>query len=689
MRYLLTQKDFSKDTVRKASMGILGWAVIILAGLTAPPSSFSYPVSVIDSAGQPVCVDSRPGRVVSLVPSATEMIFQIGAGDCVLGITHHSANMPGAAGKEIVGGFSSPSIEKIKSLEPDLLLVSERHGQIARAFQKTGTLVITMDTLSISDSLEKIHLLGKLFACEQRAREMTASIRADLDLIRRKTSKIPSSRRMRVMRFMGRDEIMTPGSDSFQNEMIRAAGCIAPEFQGVGGAVPVDLEAWQKFNPQVLYGCGGDRKVAEKYFGRPGWRDVDALKNGRIYYFPCELTCRAATHTGEFVSWLASRVYRESFSDTERLEKKEAVVGKRPIAMKLSYVKAAHVFESRILDFTGKTLVVEFLNNQAILSSLDGWRKGIAVVGNHYLPPQTWGLGHQAGLEALQNKVYGILGTSKDTASFLFTGADMDHLSVQQASHKDMSVHALVTAGVRSNALRMAKDKGRFYEPGTINILLLANMKLSARAMTRAMITATEAKTAALQDLDIRSSETPMLHPATGTGTDNIIVVQGEGAEIQNSGGHTKMGELIARVVYDGVKEAVLHQNGLTADRSIFSRLEERGITMSVLVDLDGCDCDLPSDRLIGGVERLLLEPRYAGFVLSAMAMSDRYENGNRYDLSAFQDYCETIAREIAGREIQEMRCLVAEEISPVILKMSLNAIVNGAAARYEKEAQP
>ncbi len=142
-----------------------------------------------------------------------------------------------------------------------------------------------------------------------------------------------------------------------------------------------------------------------------------------------------------------------------------------------------------------------------------------------------------------------------------------------------MTVYALVTAGVTSNAVRMGHDTGNFYEPGTINVLILTNMQLSPRAMTRAMISVTEGKTAALTELDIRSSYSPNL-PATGTGTDNILVVQGEGQAIDNAGGHTKMGELIARAVYDGVLEAVARQNGITRERTIFARLAERHISL-------------------------------------------------------------------------------------------------------------
>lgn len=96
--------------------------------------------------------------------------------------------------------------------------------------------------------------------------------------------------------------------------------------------------------------------------------------------------------------------------------------------------------------------------------------------------------------------------------------------------------------------------------------------------MTRAMITATEGKTAALLDLDIRSSYGQGRYRATGTGTDNILVVEGRGpAVLDNAGGHTRLGELIGKAVHRAVTEAVKKQNGITSDLNIFRRLEKEG----------------------------------------------------------------------------------------------------------------
>lgn len=258
----------------------------------------------------------------------------------------------------------------------------------------------------------------------------------------------------------------------------------------------------------------------------------------------------------------------------------------------------------------------------------------------------------------------------------------MDNLSVRTARFKDMTIYAVVTAGVRSNAVRMSRDTGNYYEPGTINILLLTNMQLSPRAMTRAIISATEAKTAALMDMDVRSAYRPGRYKATGTGTDNIIVVQGTGVRIDNAGGHTKMGELIATAVHAGVQEAVLMQNGLATPRNIFQRLAERHLSIQQIAAGAGCDCEGEKNDFSAAVEEVLLTPRYAAFVEAALAMSDAYENGLVTDLAPFELWCLEIAADIAGRRIETFDKRLPEDRAPVVLRTALDAVLNGVRSR-------
>jgi adenosylcobinamide amidohydrolase len=378
------------------------------------------------------------------------------------------------------------------------------------------------------------------------------------------------------------------------------------------------------------------------------------------------------------VSWLASRIYTDEFSRKKDQVLEERIFNSRKLDLDLNYIKEARISYSHIHDFLNKTLIIDFNEPMSLVSTLEGERNGINSMGNHYSPPPCWGIEHKNGLKGVRKRVYQVIDKSEDKASFLFTGADMDNLAVKREKFKEMEVFALVTAGVKTNALRMSQDIGRVYEPGTINIILLPNMKLTTRAMTRAIISATEAKVAALQDLDVRSSYTPLVHQANGTGTDNILVVQGTGIRIDNAGGHSRMGELVAKAVYQGVKEAVLKQNGLVVERNVFQRLKDRKISLFELISLDECECSVQRSDLVAELEEILLQPRYASFVRSSLTLSDGYEAGLVDDLGSYELWCKNVAGEIAGREIKVMLDLTASGKMPVMVRMALNSILNG-----------
>ena len=623
-----------------------------------------------------------PKRVVSLVPSATEVLFEIGAGGAVVGVTLHDTWPPQAAEKTVVGGFFSPSADRIRALKPDLILLSDIHGEIKKAAAAEGIPVLTITTESLAAGYGDMLSLGRLFKKEPEAKALVERLRNQLRIINEKTAKIPVAERRRVVRLMGRTRVMAPGDDSFQNDLIRAAGGIPPSWGKTGAVVPVSLAQWTSFNPQVVYGCGGDRQTAAAVFDQPGWRDVAAVKTGRIHYFPCELTCRVSPNTGHFVNWLAARLYPEQFSIASDQVFADGITDERAIAIDLPCVREARVYHSRIRDFVNKTLVVDLAEPMTVVSTLDGERRGIETIGNHFCPMPGWIVGHSVGVETLQKQVCHLLQRSVETASFLFTGADMDHLSVQRLTFKEMVVYALVTAGVSSNALRASRDTGGFYEPGTINILVLTNMALSPRAMTRAIITATEAKTAALLDMDIRSSYTSRRFRATGTGTDNIIVGRGTGRPIKNTGGHSKMGELIAAAVHQGVTDAVFRQNGIRADRNIFHRLQERDISVGGLLRGIDCGCGRSLGAMGRAMEEVLMQDRYAGFMDLALSLSDDYGKGLIRDLSAFKMLCEDIADEIAGEKIAKRRVFVKGGDMPVVVGQAFDAILNGLMAR-------
>lgn len=661
-------------------------------------------VEIVDTAGQTHQFDSVPRRVVSIVPSVTEIICNLGAADSLKGVTYHGALPREKSGKTVVGGFTSPVMEKIEALDPDLVFVSKFQQKTIEQLGEKNIPYFYMDTPSFEGGMKNIQILADIFQRQKAGQAIVCQIRKEIELIRKKTDKIPEADRKRVFRLMGRDRIMTPARGAFLNDLVRFAGGIPMAPEGEGMVTEVSLAAWQAFNPQVIFGCGEDRKAAEKFFNAPGWKDVDAVRENRIYYFPCELTCRASSYAGYFVQWLSSYIYGDAFASPSNQVLQDEVLVKEAIALDLDIVADSQKILTRMADFKHKTLVLDFKNPQEILSTLEGFRDNVSTVGNHYLPPPAWSMPHLSGVTSVNERILKTIGRDPEDTALLMTGADMDNLSITEKMYRDMKVVAAVTAGVCSNAQRMSRAVGGYYEPGTINMIIMANMRLSRRAMARAVITATEAKSAALADLDIRSSHAPLLYQATGTGTDNIIIVQGEGEPIDGAGGHTKMGELIAKAVYDGVKKAVFLQNGLTRNRDVFQRLRERGLSVQGLADTSDCPCSRNRESTMAReLEQLLLDPEYASMVEMAFTLSDApvpvidvpgtsalkspegesgtLSDGEAYAFTAsgfFREMCHRTAEKIAGKGIDAIKSFSSTEALPVPLKMVFNAIMTG-----------
>ena len=216
--------------------------------------------------------------------------------------------------------------------------------------------------------------------------------------------------------------------------------------------MPVTKEEWVKFNPQVIYYCGNEWSLSKKFFDKPGWKDVEAVRNSNYAHFPCDLTCRASVNMGDFVSWLASVIYADELADEKAKLTPDRALQSRSLTIDLPYVKSAQVIDGIMNDFPTQTLLIDFTEPMSCLNSLAGSLSGVAAVGNHYLSPPLWTTLHGLSMDALKQNVCSIAGRDVASTSFLYTGAKMDNLSVQKMKHGDMIVYALVTAGVKGNA---------------------------------------------------------------------------------------------------------------------------------------------------------------------------------------------------------------------------------------------
>ena len=181
------------------------------------------------------------------------------------------------------------------------------------------------------------------------------------------------------------------------------------------------------------------------------------------------------------------------------------------------------------------------------------------------------------------------LGLAPELTSGMGTAAHMENASIVSRSYKELTVTAIVTGGVETNGGRVGDpasySKTAEKKCGTINIMLVVDADLPPGILARALVTCTEAKTAALQELMAPSRYSTGL--ATGSGTDQTIVVANSESPLffEGAGKHSKLGELIGLAVMAAVKEALKKQSGLTPaqQHDLLRRLRRFGITEEAL----------------------------------------------------------------------------------------------------------
>ncbi|MCW4006373.1 MAG: adenosylcobinamide amidohydrolase [Candidatus Bathyarchaeota archaeon] len=240
----------------------------------------------------------------------------------------------------------------------------------------------------------------------------------------------------------------------------------------------------------------------------------------------------------------------------------------KKLNLSLDGVKAKVVYHNYD-GYDLNTLVVGFKEKRCVLSTLDGYKK-VSYVANNYTPTKL-SMCTMQNYKAFKRRLPLSLGIKPKDVALLSTGVNMDNLAVCEKSYEEFQVCCLATAGAKGNALRTGVDvanyverNGKFVGPlGTINIFVLTNARLKSGAMARAVITVTEAKTAALEDLHVPSTYTPSAQ-ATGTGTDNVVVVSGTlGKPLLITSGHTKIGELIGAATKTAVTQALKNNDGI------------------------------------------------------------------------------------------------------------------------------
>ncbi len=169
---------------------------------------------------------AQPRRIVSTAPSITEMLYALGLGDRVVGVTTFCHYPPEAARKPKIGNYLRPDVEAILALRPDLVIAEKSMVQQAMSLPRLKLNVLEVDDSTVQGIYESIRTIGRSTGAAAKAEAVSGGIQKELESIRQRSARLP---RVRVLFVVGRtpgriEDLIAAGSSSYLNEVMEIAG---------------------------------------------------------------------------------------------------------------------------------------------------------------------------------------------------------------------------------------------------------------------------------------------------------------------------------------------------------------------------------------------------------------------------------------------------------------------------------
>jgi iron complex transport system substrate-binding protein len=288
----------------------------IVAGLILLGALPAGALTVRDMLGREVVLPSPPARIVSLVPSVTEIVFSLGAQDRLVGRTDFCDYPPAVRTKPSVGGMVNPNLETLVALKPDLVIGTDE-GNREETFRQLERLRIPtylVHANRIAETVDLIARVGELTGHQADAPRLTGEMLRRVEAVRRAVAPFP---RPRVLYVLWPDPLIVPGRTSMLTELIEIAGGVSITA-GDGEAYPrFSLEAAVTRAPEVI--ILADHSTGASTAGRAApekWQrlvSVPAIRAGRLHSADLSILHRYGPRVPEGLETLARMIHPEAF----------------------------------------------------------------------------------------------------------------------------------------------------------------------------------------------------------------------------------------------------------------------------------------------------------------------------------------------------------------------------------------
>gem|GEM_PF-359337 len=295
--------------------------LLLISFLTSTASAETgFPLTVTDDFGRNVTVATPPVRIVSTAPSNTEILFALGLGDKVVGVTKYCDWPPlvlervGKGQISLIGGYADPSLEGVVSLNPDLVLAAnDIQSVFVSALQSRGIVVVALNPKNVNDIIRDLALVGTISGKVTEANSLVSNLQHRINYVSDRVSG--STDRPKVYYELWYDPLMSFGSNTLVDELIAKAGG-ENAFHDAPNMYPtVSSEMVVQKNPDIIlvpegYMGGIARAEFEK---RAGWITVKAVKEGKIFAVNENLLVRTGPRISDGLETIASIISSQLF----------------------------------------------------------------------------------------------------------------------------------------------------------------------------------------------------------------------------------------------------------------------------------------------------------------------------------------------------------------------------------------
>jgi iron complex transport system substrate-binding protein len=272
------------------------------------------PAVYTDDLGRKVTIEKVPERIVSAAPANTEILFALGLGDKVVGVTKYCDYPPAAKKKPKIGEFSKLNVEAIVAAKPDLVLATGGvQKEVLDKLDDLAVPVYAVDASTFKGTVSNIEKIGTMTGTEKEAREIADDMEKRAQKVRDAAGVAQTEGTTKPVVFYEifyeETGVWTAGQKGIISDLIKLAGGTNVGDQNESDYYQFNLESLFQADPDVyLVGSGAMSKPGD-VAGRPGWDNLEAVRNGKVYLINEDLIYRTGPRLIEGLEAVVKDLY--------------------------------------------------------------------------------------------------------------------------------------------------------------------------------------------------------------------------------------------------------------------------------------------------------------------------------------------------------------------------------------------